>query len=371
MHPIILFHYGEIGLKGRNRDWFEKRLLRNVREAFRGTGLSLVRRRGRLVGYGKEPFGAEAIKVMAGKSEKIFGIENFSFGFEADQEFQSVQQAVFDLLRQKEDWQTFAIRTKRAEKSAGNTSVEWNRKLGSAVLQAFPRKQVDLTQPDMTISVELAEKRAYITGERHAGSGGLPTGVGGRVLCLLSGGIDSPVAAWYMMKRGCIVDAIHFHSAPYTSRASIEKVEELTDTLRRFCGFGRLMAVPFAETQKNIITHCQSSYRVILYRREMVRQAERTARERGAQALVTGESLGQVASQTIENISVIEEVATMPIFRPLIGMDKKEIIEIAKRIGTYETSILPHEDCCSFFMPQRPVTRASLADVKREEEKLL
>ncbi len=248
-------------------------------------------------------------------------------------------------------------------------SQELNIKLGAFVNETFGKK-VDLTNPDVTFYVEVFFGGALVYTERRPGPGGLPTGTQGQVAVMLSGGIDSPVAAYRIMKRGATIVAIHFHSYPFTTRASIDKVKELVGILSQYGGPIKLYLVPLAEAQKAVVQNCEERYRVLLYRRLMVRIAEAIAQKEGVQALVTGESLGQVASQTLENIAVTDSATDLPVFRPLIGYDKEEIINEARRMGTYEISILPHDDCCTLMMPKNPATRARLSDVEREEAKL-
>ncbi|MFH1314882.1 MAG: tRNA uracil 4-sulfurtransferase ThiI, partial [Candidatus Uhrbacteria bacterium] len=285
-------------------------------------------------------------------------------------DFDLIQETALELVRSSEsDWQTFKVITKRSHKLFPATSMEVSRDVGARVLEQT-KKAVDIHNPDLTIQIEITEKQTYIFTEKIPGAGGLPVGSSGTVVSLLSGGIDSPVASWQLMKRGCQVIFVHFHSAPQTSQEAIDKVQELSELLSPWQIKTKLYLVPFLNIQKEIVKECRGEYRVVLYRRFMYRIAEQIAEQENAKALVTGESVGQVASQTIENIATINDAVTIPILRPLIGLDKIEIIDRAKQIGTYELSILPHEDCCSLFVPRHPVTKSNIGVARKEEGKL-
>jgi thiamine biosynthesis protein ThiI len=264
---------------------------------------------------------------------------------------------------------SFAVVVCRAFKTFPQTSQEINQVIGARVKLASGAK-VDLSNPDLTVYIEVLPDEAFIYFEKIQGPGGLPVGVSGTVVCLLSGGIDSPVAAYRMMKRGCRVVFVHFHSQPFADRTSQEKATELARLLTRYQYASRLYVVPFGETQQEVVARTAGRFRVLVYRRLMLRMAEEIARKEGAQALVTGESLGQVSSQTLENIAAIEEAATLPILRPLVGMDKEEITHQARQIGSYETSTIPDQDCCSMFAPRQVVTRATDDEVSLTERTL-
>ncbi|MBI2476568.1 tRNA sulfurtransferase [Candidatus Uhrbacteria bacterium] len=353
MDMIVVVHYGEIALKKKNRAYFEKRLVENIRErlkrvippsALHERAMRVERRFGRIVVTGEVTrHRAHVERVLA----TTFGIENFSFAHVCRSDMDDIERAVGELAQHSEDaWQTFRVTTVRSWKQFPLKSMEVNRRLGGVILGRWPQKQVQMKGSDKEIVVEITDRETYVLQGKIKGPGGLPTGSTGRVMCLLSGGIDSPVAAFRMMKRGCSVDFVHFHSAPYTDRASLEKV------------------------RKRLMTETDARFRVLLYRRCMVRIAERLARGTRAQALVTGESLAQVASQTLENMAVVEAAASMPILRPLVGMDKSEIMREADAVGTFETSKLPHEDCCTLFTPRHPATKAHLKDVENEEARV-
>jgi thiamine biosynthesis protein ThiI len=258
------------------------------------------------------------------------------------------------------------VTARRAYKTFPLTSPQLNEILGTFVLERFPAR-VDLKNPELTLFVDILPKEAFIYLEKVRGPGGLPVGVAGRVIALLSGGIDSPVAAYRMMRRGCQVSFVHFHGAPFLDRRTQEKTREIVKLLTRYQYTSRLYLVPFGEVQQEVVVNTPAPYRVLLYRRLMARIAEHLASLEGAKALVTGESLGQVASQTLENLTVIEEAVKLPLLRPLIGMDKEEITEQAKEIGTYEISIQPDQDCCTLFVPRHPATRATMDDIGRAE----
>ncbi len=364
---IAIIRYNEIALKGRNRAWFEDKLILNIKKSFSNSEIKVKKKYGRVLVV----FSKDQIDDIKKTLSRTFGIESFSFGILSKSNFDNITKNVVDLVKHNPNqWNTFRVTTKRQDKQFPIKSNTLNEKIGGCILDTFTQKKVDLTNFDLNIRIEVTHHETYITTEHHKGPGGLPVGVSGKYVCMLSGGIDSPVAAWHMAKRGCDVHFIHFHSLPYTDRASTQKVNELAEILSTWGLNTKVSQTPFAETQKEIVKKTNSSYRIILYRRHMMRLAEVYARKIGAQAIITGESLGQVASQTIENITVIEDAVSIPILRPLIGFDKNEIIEIAKKIGTFETSILPHEDCCSLFMPKNPIIRSTLNEVKKEEENL-
>jgi thiamine biosynthesis protein ThiI len=366
MTKVFIVHYSEIGLKGKNRAFFEKSLIDNLRKALWGMEYAYVRRiSGRLLVELKENSDMDEIQK---RLSKVFGISHYTLAYASQQDITKLQSDVLSLV-QGCDFHTFKVDTKRSQKSFPLTSPEINAQIGSYIVE-HTGAGVDLENPDLTCFIEIVEKYAFIYLNKNRGLGGLPIGVSGRVAVLLSGGIDSPVASWLMMKRGATVVFVHFYSYPYTDIASLEKVNELVKLLTIHQYNSRLYLVPFTNIQKKIVAHTPPDLRVVLYRRMMVRIAEILAHKENAQALVTGESLGQVASQTLPNIRVIDEAAQLPILRPLIGQDKSEIIEQAQRIGTYETSVLPYNDCCALFVPKHPVTNASLDIVKSAEESL-
>lgn len=373
----ILVHYNEIGLKGRNRGTFENRLAKNLKTALRKVGPAEVRRL----------YGRIAVLPRAGTPwreaqealSRVFGVAYVMPAVACEPGIEPLEDAVGRILSSAEDRPSFAIRCKRSAKSLPYTSMDVQRAVGAHV-QKLTGWPVDLDNPELEIKIELVDKVSFIAFGKSAGPGGLPTGVSGRVVVLLSGGIDSPVAAYRLLQRGSVPVYAHFHSYPHTGRESQDKVRDLIARIHPAGIRSRLYMVPFADLQRKIVTECPAPLRVVLYRRFMVRAAERVALSERALALVSGESLGQVASQTLENIRTIDAATSLPILRPLIGMDKIEIVGQARRIGTYDTSIEPHDDCCSHLMPANPVTHSTprqledaekVLSVEREVEKLV
>ncbi len=363
----VLVHYGELALKGGNRPIFEKTLIENISRALAGLHIKAVRKLyGRLVVDLAPDSPWEEVRQRLGR---VCGVVNFSPAHRVEATVEDIEAAVDEATSQYA-FDSFRVQTKRADKTFALNTPELNAHIGARV-QAATGAAVDLSDAaDFTLLIEIVSGTALVACERHPGPGGLPVGVSGRVACMLSGGIDSPVAAYRMLKRGCRVDFIHFHSYPYTDRASVDKVLEVAELLTRFQNRASVSLVPFAEVQQRIVAETPAHLRIILYRRFMVRISEGIAQGLGAKALVTGESLGQVSSQTLTNITTIEAAAARPIFRPLIGMDKQEIINLARAIGTYEVSIQPHDDCCSFLMPRRPATRSTPEELEAAEAAL-
>ncbi|MBU0614072.1 tRNA 4-thiouridine(8) synthase ThiI [Patescibacteria group bacterium] len=367
MESICIIHYGEIGLKGRNRIFFEKKLINNIELALKNQNVNVKRSFGRLIVELHSDANENKVRNIL---TNIYGIENFHFGYQADAEISKISKIAIDILSKNTDWQTFCIQTKRSTKQFPMTSVEISKEVGGFCLDTFPEKKVKLQNPDKIIFIEIVNDLAYVLDEKIKGSGGMPIGSSAPVLALLSGGIDSPVASRLLMKRGCPVHFIHFHSQPYTNKFSTEKVKELARLTIAGQQKSSITLVPIIELQKSVMSECNEEYRVLLYRRFMLRLAEHFAKKMKIRALATGESIGQVASQTIENIAAVHSAISIPVLQPLICFDKKEIVEISQKIGTYETSILPHEDCCTVFMPKNPATKASEQDLKKQEERL-
>ena len=366
MEKLFLVHYGEIGLKGKNRSFFEKKLAQNIKLSLQGMGCAEVRRiYGRILVMLQPEADVTAIQERLGK---VMGIAHFELALAAEQTIDAIQAAALELLKGKQ-FKTLKVETKRANKRFPLTSPEVSAAVGAHLLNATGAS-ADMHTPDLRCNIEIVDEAAYIYVDKIRGVGGLPVGASGKVLIMLSGGIDSPVAAWRMMKRGTKALFVHFYSYPYTDKASLEKVEELAEILATWNYRTQIYLVSFAEIQQEIVTQTPAPFRVILYRRMMVRIAQQIAAVAKAECLVTGESLGQVASQTLGNLRVIEEVAEIPILRPLIGDDKAEIMELAERIGTFEISTLPHDDCCSLFVPKHPATNASLEAVQEAEAAL-
>lgn len=362
----VVIHYNEIGLKGKNQPLFIRRLQANLLRATAGAGVRRVEERsGRMVLF----LTSEADwPVIRERLRAVFGIANFSLAERVDLDMAVLKAAVVKAL-QGRLFGSFKVATKRAYKQFPLNSEEVNRELG-AFIQGETQAAVDLERPDLTVHVEVLPREIYFSCEREAGPGGLPLGVSGRVVCLLSGGIDSPVAAHRLMKRGCQVVFIHFHGLPFLDGTSRTKAADLVQILTRFQYQSRLYLVPFGEIQRGVVVGAPAPLRVVLYRRLMGRIAEQIARREHAKALVTGESLGQVASQTLDNLAVIEEAVGMPVLRPLIGSDKEEIVQQARELQTYEISIIPDQDCCRLFVPQHPATVSTVEEVRAAEANL-
>jgi thiamine biosynthesis protein ThiI len=362
----VIVHYGELALKGRNRPWFVAALVRAIRHALAGLDVREVRFVfGRLeIRLGPASDWAEVRARLA----RLPGIGNFSRATHVALDLEVIADAVVAAVAGLTTG-SFRIAARRADKRFPWPSPDIERMIGKRVQDATGWK-VDLEHPELKIFVETLASAAFFYFEKHQGAGGLPVGTSGKVMCLLSGGIDSPVAAWRLIRRGCRAHFVHFHSYPILSRTSQEKVREIAATLTRHQLRSRLYLVPFGPLQQQVVITVPPPIRVVIYRRLMLRIAERLARQSGAQALVTGDALGQVASQTIENLDVVGGVATMPLLRPLVGFDKGEITAEAQRLGTYEVSIIPDEDCCTLFTPRFPATRATREGAEAAEAEL-
>ena len=363
----IVVHYQEIALKGNNRPWFIARLVRNLREATKDLGVREVRV---LMGRIEVVLGSDAEwPNVRSRLSRVFGVANFAQAGRASLDVDAIASAILADLEGHANPRTFRVSARRADKRFPLTSPQIEREVGGRIKEAR-NWMVNLDDPEFTIHVEALTTDAFYYFGKEPGAGGMPVGVSGRVACLLSGGIDSPVAAWRLMRRGCRVLFVHFHSYPILSRASQEKARELARLLTQYQFHSRLFLVPFGEIQQQVTLSVAPPLRVVIYRRLMMRIAERIARAHRAQALVTGEVVGQVASQTLENLSAINHVVTMPVLRPLIGMDKDEITAEAQRLGTYPISIIPDQDCCTLFTPRHPATKARGDDVDRAESTL-
>jgi tRNA uracil 4-sulfurtransferase len=362
----IVVHYQEIALKGKNRPWFIGRLVRNLRRALSDLDIIDVRA---LMGRIEIRLGPATSREAAGdRIRRTFGIANFSYARRTTLDIDAIAMAILEDLRDRM-CESFRVSVRRADKRFPMTSPQVEREIGGRIKQARGWA-VDLGSAELTIHIELLTNEAFYFFGKERGAGGLPTGTAGRVTCLLSGGIDSPVAAHRMMKRGCAASFVHFHSYPILSRASMEKARQLVELLTTWQQRSRLYLVAFGDLQQQVVLAVPGPMRVIVYRRLMLRIAEKIALARGAKALVTGEVVGQVASQTLENLQVIGSVATLPVFRPLIGMDKEEIMAEARALGSYAISIVPDQDCCTLFTPRNPLTRGRLPDVEAAERAL-
>ncbi len=360
---VLLVHYHEIALKARNRPLFVRQLVRNLQRATADLPVSRIRN---LTGrVSLELSDDSSSGAVVDRVRRVFGVANCAPAFRSHLTLEALQETVGKVLTGR-SFQTFRVTARRANKAFPLTSQQLNEILGDVVRKRFPVR-VDLKNPELTLFVQILPKEAFVHLEKVPGPGGLPVGVAGRVIALVSGGIDSPVASYRMMRRGCLVTFVHFHGVPFLDRQTQRKTREIVRLLTRFQYASRLYMVAFGEIQQEVVVNVPAQYRVLLYRRLMARIAEHLAGLEGARALVTGESLGQVASQTLENLTVIEEAVKLPVLRPLIGMDKEEISEGARGIGTYEISIQPDQDCCTLFVPRHPATRATMEEIGRAE----
>ena len=361
MQKLLLVRFGEVYLKGLNRPVFLKKLVDNIKRAVKPLGHATVW----LSDLRVYVAGIEDMEACADRVCKVFGVYSVSPAYEMDKDFEQVAKVAVDMMAGKHG--SFKVFARRSDKRFPIDSMEMQREIGGRVLDAYgDALHVDVHKPQIKLSIEIRD-HAYVYVDEQMAVGGMPYGTGGKAMLLLSGGIDSPVAGFQLMRRGVQMQSVHFYSFPYTSERAKDKVIELARRIGEY-GNGMLVhVVPFTHLQMEIHEKCPDALGTLLMRRYMMRIAERVARDNGAQALVTGESLGQVASQTMESLAATDAVVTMPVFRPLIGMDKSDITEIAQRIDTYETSILPFEDCCTVFTPKHPTTRPKSEDLERAE----
>ncbi|MCP6718218.1 MAG: tRNA 4-thiouridine(8) synthase ThiI [Patescibacteria group bacterium] len=364
----IVCHYHEIGLKGKNRKFFEEKLVENIKKSLPKDSFEFVKRiSGRII-VKLTDTGLKQKDKIKKSLKNVFGMVFFIFACNVKPEIKIINKKALEILEQ-EKFKTFRIRTQRSDKDFPLKSPKVSETVGAFIVKNL-KKKVKLENPDITLFIEITRNHAFLYTEKISAYGGLPVGVGNKAVVLLSGGIDSPVAGFLTMKRGVKAIFVHFHARPYTDEASIDKVKRIVKILNKFQFNSKLYLIPFADVQKQILLKVSARLRVIFYRRLMMKIAEVVAKKEKALALVTGDSIGQVASQTLENIFVISEAVNMPILRPLIGFDKEEIIDLAKKIDTFDVSILPHQDCCARFLPARVETKADLKQVKSEEKKL-
>ncbi len=370
MKEIVLAKVGEIVLKGLNRRQFEDQLLKNIRNCLKSLGSVEVKAAQSTISIVPQDEFIDLDEVCE-RISRIFGIVTYSRAAVCDEKsLESVLKTAPEYLaEQLESAKSFKVEAKRSDKKFPFKSPEICRETGGKILQAFPHLKVDVHNPDLVVNVEIRDFGAYIHGKALRGAGGIPVGTGGNAAILISGGIDSPVAAYMMAKRGIRLTAIHFASPPYTSERAEQKVVKLLKKVARYSGNMNMYTVPFTEIQETIRKKCPEDYFTIIMRRLMMKISERIARDKKCQALITGESLGQVASQTIGAIACTDAAANMPVFRPLIGMDKQEIIDISYKIDTFETSIEPYEDCCTVFTPKHPRTKPVLERIEDAEAK--
>ena len=370
MYNILIVKYGEIGVKGKNRYIFENKLIKNVKNILKPIGkFNVYKEYGRIYvdldGYDYE----EVVEEV----KKVFGIVGVCPAVRAEKDYNLLKELALKMLEEKieQGYKSFKVDSRRGDKDFKLTSQEMSLDIGGyLVSQVKDKIAVDVRNPEVKIHCELRQNHVMVYSDTIPGYGGLPLGTNGRAMSLLSGGIDSPVASWMVAKRGMELECIHFHSYPFTSEKSQEKVRDLAQILSKYCGRVRLHKVNMLEIQKAIGLNCRDEEMTIISRRFMMRIAERVAESRHCDALVTGESIGQVASQTIQGLTCTNASVKMPVFRPLIAMDKTEIIEVAQKIGTFETSILPEEDCCTVFSPKKPVTKPKLDRIEKSENKL-
>ena len=364
----IVCHYHEIALKGDNRGFFEKKLVENIKTFLPKESFNFVKNiSGRII-IKLNQNSAENKEEIERVLKNTFGIVNFSFADNCKQDLKIIKKKSVDFLKEQK-FKTFRVSTKRSNKKFERSSQQVNEEVGAFIVKKM-NKKVNLENPDANLFIEIVQDYSFLYLDKIKGRGGLPVGVGGKGLVLISGGIDSPVAAFLAMKRGIKISLIHFHSSPYTDQESIEKVKRIVKILNNFQFRLKLYLCPFADIQNEILLNVPAKLRVILYKRMMLKISEKIAEKEKIETLITGESVGQVASQTIENIKVIQSASDKLILRPLICQDKDEIIDKAKDIGTFDVSILPHQDCCTRFVPRHPATKARLKDVEIAEQKL-
>ncbi|NLY44226.1 MAG: tRNA 4-thiouridine(8) synthase ThiI [Clostridiaceae bacterium] len=367
MEELILVKYGEIILKGLNRPLFEDRLIRNIKSALRNMGKIKISRSQATIYI--EPMEDNInITAVIERLKKVFGIVSISRVAKVPKDMKAIKEKAVEYLQPVlRDCKTFKVETKRADKRFPLKSPEISREVGGHILRNINHLKVDVNNPDVTVNVEIRDTHAYIYTEKVPGAGGMPVGTNGKATLLLSGGIDSPVAGWMIAKRGVEIEAVHFFSYPYTSERAKDKVIELAKVLSGYCGKIILHIVPFTDIQLEIHEKCPDEQLTLIMRRMMMKIAEKIAIKSGSNALITGESLGQVASQTIQSLAVTNAAVELPVFRPLIGMDKDEIITIARKIETFDISILPYEDCCTIFVPKHPKTKPKLSRLLESE----
>lgn len=362
---VILIRYGELYLKGKNKDYFENMLKDNIRDKLSDVSCKLYFGRGR---YVVKDYSAENETTIIEKLRHVFGVHSISVARRCGYDFDEIAALAVSVMPDKG---TFRVSAHRSYKKYPLDSLQINMQLGEKILQAKPNLSVDLHDPDYTLHVDVRENGdVYLYHNTIRCAGGMPYGTGGKGLLLLSGGIDSPVAGYMLAKRGMSLTALHFHSYPYTSQAAKDKAVDLARILKEFCPHIKLKCVSLTEIQQTIHKQCKPNYMITLVRRFMMRIAQRVAADNGCGCIINGESLGQVASQTLESITVTNAVVDMPVFRPLIGMDKDEIIEIAEKIGTFKKSIEPYEDCCTVFLPDYPLIKPTIEKVEEQESRI-
>ncbi|PLX82713.1 MAG: tRNA 4-thiouridine(8) synthase ThiI [Desulfuromonas sp.] len=361
MFDRIIIHYSEIAIKGKNRAYFENALVKRIKQAL-GDQAKIHKRYGRIVCI---PVASADAAELCARLSRVPGIAHFSLGRAAGKDMEEIKQVAVDLM-QSLDFESFGVRTKRSDKTFPVKSNEISRQVGGCIAATLEKK-VNLTDPDQWLYIELTHRETLIYSEKISGPGGLPVGTSGKLVASLSGGIDSPVAAAMMMKRGCEIIFGHIRNETQFAGAAVNKIEELVNTLTRHQVRSKLYIFPFGEIQRHIIAFVPAKHRMIIYRRCMMRLLNRLADKHRAKGIVTGDSLGQVASQTLDNIRCIQAASELPVLSPLVGLNKDEIITLAEKIGTFESSIQPYPDCCSFMIAAHPETRADLDEIERYE----
>ena len=370
MNEVLLCKYGEIVLKGANRAYFEDMLCKELRKRAKKCGNFEILRAQSTVYI--EPLDDFCdMDAMLLEAQKVFGIVAIARAYVCEKSIESISEAAREFIAPEiRKYKTFKVEAKRSDKRFSLDSMELSREIGGVLLETNPRVKVDVRNPDVIVKVEVRERAAYIYAGHHKGAGGMPVGTNGKGLLLLSGGIDSPVAGYMMAKRGVRLEAVHFESFPYTSERALQKVLDLAKIVSDYSGEIYVHIISLTHIQEELVKHCNEEYFTLLLRRYMVALSNKVAKRYDCGALITGESVGQVASQTMQAIGVTDAVAEIPVFRPCIGMDKEEIVQISRKIGAFETSILPYEDCCTVFTPKHPKTKPELDKVVAEENKL-
>ena len=366
MNRIILVRYTEIHLKGLNRPFFEKKLIANMKSSLKGIPCKIYHEQGRIYVHSVPD---DSFDEAIDRLRRVFGIHSLSPAYVVDKDWDNVVNTCYELMEkeiERSGKTSFKVFARRSDKHYFMNSDAINREMGGLMLERFPCLHVDIHNPEIKLCIEIRDS-AYVYCEEIPCANGMPIGSAGQATLLISGGIDSPVAGYMMAKRGLILSAVHFYSYPYTSERARDKVVELAGLLSKYAGPIRLFLVPFTDIQMKIYDECPEKETTVIMRRLMMKIAERIAVFEESRALITGEALGQVASQTLESLCVTNDAVSMPVFRPLIGFDKDEIMELARKIGTYETSILPYEDCCTVFVPKHPVTKPDLETLRASE----
>ena len=366
MNRIILVRYTEIHLKGLNRPFFEKKLIANMKSSLKGIPCKIYHEQGRIYVHSVPD---DSFDEAIDRLRRVFGIHSLSPAYVVDKDWDNVVNTCYELMEkeiERSGKTSFKVFARRSDKHYFMNSDAINREMGGLMLERFPCLHVDIHNPEIKLCIEIRDS-AYVYCEEIPCANGMPIGSAGKATLLISGGIDSPVAGYMMAKRGLILSAVHFYSYPYTSERARDKVVELAGLLSKYAGPIRLFLVPFTDIQMKIYDECPEKETTVIMRRLMMKIAERIAVSEDSRALITGEALGQVASQTLESLCVTNDAVSMPVFRPLIGFDKDEIMELARKIGTYETSILPYEDCCTVFVPKHPVTKPDLETLRASE----